>query len=39
MPWLILGIAFVVNLVVFSLVPDPPAGGHGRDPVDLHLHR
>jgi hypothetical protein len=26
MPWLILGLAFVVNLVVFSLVPDPPAG-------------
>lgn len=26
MPWLILGIAFAVNLVIFALVPDPPAG-------------
>jgi hypothetical protein len=26
MPWLILGIAFAINLVIFALVPDPPAG-------------
>jgi hypothetical protein len=26
MPWLILGLAFVVNLAIFALVPDPPAG-------------
>ncbi|MCE3553279.1 hypothetical protein LWC33_17670 [Pseudonocardia sp. RS11V-5] len=26
MPWLILAIAFAVNLVIFALVPDPPAG-------------
>jgi hypothetical protein len=26
MPWLILFLAFAVNLVIFALVPDPPAG-------------
>jgi hypothetical protein len=26
MPWLILGLAFAVNLVIFALVPDPPPG-------------
>lgn len=26
MPWLILGLAFAINLVIFALVPDPPAG-------------
>ncbi|MCE0766750.1 hypothetical protein LWC35_28150 [Pseudonocardia kujensis] len=26
MPWLILALAFAINLVIFALVPDPPAG-------------